>query len=86
MSGNGGSFDVAVRIEAVLKPRTLSSAKMAKGSRAALQAIALRKVRAEGTADLARRFFAKAAKVVDTPWAIVVGESAQARDDRATRY
>ena len=47
---------------------------------AALQAIALRKVLAEGTADLARRFFAKAAKVVDTPWAIVVGDDLRMRE------
>jgi len=40
---------------------------------AALQALELRKVLAEGTGNLAGRFFAKAAKVIETPWTIVVG-------------
>ncbi|MBV8832929.1 MAG: hypothetical protein JO108_27330, partial [Acidobacteriaceae bacterium] len=40
---------------------------------AALQAIELRNVLAQGMHNFARRFFAKAAKIVDTPWTIVVG-------------
>jgi hypothetical protein len=52
---------------------------------AALQAVALQKVLAEGTADLARRFFAKAAKVVDTPWAIVVGDDLRMRETMGPR-
>jgi len=40
---------------------------------AALQAMELRQVLAQNTGNLASRFFAKAAKVVDTPWTIVVG-------------
>jgi 2-polyprenyl-6-methoxyphenol hydroxylase-like FAD-dependent oxidoreductase len=40
---------------------------------ACLQAIALDEVLRVGTADLARRFFARAASVVDIPWSIAVG-------------
>lgn len=40
---------------------------------AALESVALAEVLAEGGADLARRFFARAAKVVDIPWSIAVG-------------
>jgi 2-polyprenyl-6-methoxyphenol hydroxylase-like FAD-dependent oxidoreductase len=40
---------------------------------AALEAVQLGETLAEGTADLARRFFRKAAKVVDSPWNIVAG-------------
>jgi hypothetical protein len=38
-----------------------------------LQAIELRRALASGVHDLARRFFRRAAKVVDTPWRIAVG-------------
>ena len=40
---------------------------------AALEAMALHETLVEGAADLARRFFRRAAKIVDTPWDIVVG-------------
>lgn len=40
---------------------------------AALQSLELRKCLAAGTADLARRFFAQASKVVDIPWTIAAG-------------
>jgi 2-polyprenyl-6-methoxyphenol hydroxylase-like FAD-dependent oxidoreductase len=40
---------------------------------ACLQAIALDEVMRVGPADLARRFFARAASVVDIPWSIAVG-------------
>ena len=40
---------------------------------AAQQSLALRDSLAEGGADLARRFFARAAKVVDIPWGVAVG-------------
>ena len=40
---------------------------------AALEALALDETLSEGPADLGRRFFRKAAKVVDNPWNIVVG-------------
>lgn len=40
---------------------------------AALEAVRLDKALAEGPAGLARRFFARAAKVVDIPWNIAVG-------------
>jgi flavin-dependent dehydrogenase len=40
---------------------------------AALEAEALSETLAEGSSDLGRRFFRKAATVVDTPWNIVVG-------------
>ena len=40
---------------------------------AAVEAVALRDCLAEGTADLARRFFPAAARIVDTPWDISVG-------------
>jgi len=38
---------------------------------AACQALVLREALREGTADAARRFFAKAAEVIDAPWALV---------------
>jgi 2-polyprenyl-6-methoxyphenol hydroxylase-like FAD-dependent oxidoreductase len=37
---------------------------------AASEALALQALLAEGTQDLARRFFAAAAKVIDTPWSL----------------
>jgi hypothetical protein len=40
---------------------------------ACLESIELQKTLAEGGENLARRFFARASKVVDTPWAIAVG-------------
>ena len=40
---------------------------------AALQALELNKTLSEGTQDLAQRFFARAATVVDIPWSIAVG-------------
>ncbi len=40
---------------------------------AALEAMELNAVLAEGTANLARRFFARASKVVDIPWSMAVG-------------
>jgi 2-polyprenyl-6-methoxyphenol hydroxylase-like FAD-dependent oxidoreductase len=40
---------------------------------AALQAVQLDKTLADDTDDLARRFFARAAKVVDIPWSIAAG-------------
>ncbi len=40
---------------------------------AALQAVALRDELASGTANLAKRFFERAAKVIDNPWNIAVG-------------
>lgn len=40
---------------------------------AALQSIALRKVLQRGREDVARRFFRKAAAVIDNPWNIAVG-------------
>jgi 2-polyprenyl-6-methoxyphenol hydroxylase-like FAD-dependent oxidoreductase len=40
---------------------------------AAQQSTALQQSLAEGDEDLARRFFARAAKVVDSPWSIAVG-------------
>lgn len=42
-------------------------------SAAALQAVELAKTLAEGSDNLARRFFARAAKVTDIPWSIAVG-------------
>ncbi|MBV8811913.1 MAG: hypothetical protein JO033_24855 [Acidobacteriaceae bacterium] len=40
---------------------------------AALEAVALKGCLAEGTTDLARRFFARASKIVDIPWSMAVG-------------
>ena len=40
---------------------------------AALESMELKAVLAEGTGNLARRFFAQASKVVDIPWSIAVG-------------
>ena len=40
---------------------------------AALEALLLRRLLAEGTDDLARRFFRGAAQVIDGPWSIAVG-------------
>ena len=40
---------------------------------AAMQAVALETSLVEGTRGLARRFFARAAKVIDIPWAMAVG-------------
>ena len=40
---------------------------------AALEAMELNAVLAEGTANLARRFFARASRVVDIPWSMAVG-------------
>jgi 2-polyprenyl-6-methoxyphenol hydroxylase-like FAD-dependent oxidoreductase len=40
---------------------------------AALEAVALAESITQGPSDLGRRFFRKAANVVDTPWSIVVG-------------
>lgn len=40
---------------------------------AALQAVQLAKSLAEGSGDLGRRFFARAAKVTDIPWSIAAG-------------
>lgn len=40
---------------------------------AALEAVELRHCLLQGKRDLARRFFPRAAKVVDTPWSIAVG-------------
>ncbi len=42
-------------------------------SAAAQQSVALQQSLAEGDNDLARRFFARAAKVVDNPWSVAVG-------------
>jgi 2-polyprenyl-6-methoxyphenol hydroxylase-like FAD-dependent oxidoreductase len=40
---------------------------------AALEALLLRRLLAEGTHSLARRFFRRAARVIDGPWSIAVG-------------
>ncbi len=40
---------------------------------AALEAAALKGCLSEGTTDLARRFFARASGIIDTPWSIAVG-------------
>ena len=40
---------------------------------AAFEALELQSVLAQGSHDLARRFFARAARVIDTPWSIAVG-------------
>jgi 2-polyprenyl-6-methoxyphenol hydroxylase-like FAD-dependent oxidoreductase len=40
---------------------------------AAFEAMALQATLAEGTGDLARRFFARASQVIDIPWSIAVG-------------
>lgn len=40
---------------------------------AALEAVELGQTLSEGSRDLAKRFFARAAKVVDIPWSIAVG-------------
>jgi 2-polyprenyl-6-methoxyphenol hydroxylase-like FAD-dependent oxidoreductase len=40
---------------------------------AALEAMALHATLAEGSEDLARRFFRRASKVIDIPWSIAVG-------------
>jgi 2-polyprenyl-6-methoxyphenol hydroxylase-like FAD-dependent oxidoreductase len=42
-------------------------------SAAALEAMELRAVLTKGTENLARRFFQRASRVVDTPWSIAVG-------------
>jgi 2-polyprenyl-6-methoxyphenol hydroxylase-like FAD-dependent oxidoreductase len=42
-------------------------------SSAALQAVELDRILCEGSTNLARRFFARAAKVVDIPWSIAAG-------------
>ena len=52
---------------------------------AALQAMELRKVIGEHPANLARRFFAKAAKVIDTPWNIVVGSDLRMPETKGPR-
>jgi 2-polyprenyl-6-methoxyphenol hydroxylase-like FAD-dependent oxidoreductase len=39
----------------------------------ALQALELQSALSEGTAGLARRFFARASKVIDIPWSMAVG-------------
>jgi 2-polyprenyl-6-methoxyphenol hydroxylase-like FAD-dependent oxidoreductase len=52
---------------------------------AALQAMELHKVLAEHTGNLARRFFPKAAKVVDTPWNIVVGNDLRMPETKGRR-
>jgi 2-polyprenyl-6-methoxyphenol hydroxylase-like FAD-dependent oxidoreductase len=52
---------------------------------AALQAMELRKVLAEGTGDLARRFFTQAAKVVDIPWSLVVGNDLRMPETQGPR-
>ncbi len=40
---------------------------------AALEAMELKAALSEGSGDLAQRFFARASKVIDIPWSIVVG-------------
>jgi 2-polyprenyl-6-methoxyphenol hydroxylase-like FAD-dependent oxidoreductase len=52
---------------------------------AALEALALRTTLGEGHADLARRFFARAAHYIDTPWQIVVGGMPPAPGDTARK-
>jgi 2-polyprenyl-6-methoxyphenol hydroxylase-like FAD-dependent oxidoreductase len=47
---------------------------------AALEAVELQRTLADGAANLARRFFARAAKVVDTPWAIVAGNDLRMKE------
>ena len=42
-------------------------------SAAAMEAVELSKVLAGGPANLAKRFFSRAARVVDIPWSIAVG-------------
>jgi 2-polyprenyl-6-methoxyphenol hydroxylase-like FAD-dependent oxidoreductase len=44
---------------------------------AAMQALALRDALAGGAPDLARRFFRRAARIVDIPWTVVVGTDAR---------
>ncbi len=52
---------------------------------AALQAMELRKVLTRGTGNLAHRFFAKAAKVVDTPWSLVVANDLRMPETKGPR-
>ena len=52
---------------------------------AALQALELRKVLAQERSNLARRFFTKAAKVIDTPWAVVVGNDLRMSETKGPR-
>lgn len=49
-------------------------------SSAALQAMELRRTLASGFNNLARRFFHRAGKVVDSPWNIAVGNDLQMRE------
>lgn len=46
----------------------------------ALEAAALAEVMSQGTRDLARRFFERAAKVVDIPWSIAVGNDLRMKE------
>ncbi|HZU24690.1 MAG TPA: hypothetical protein VFA04_04160 [Bryobacteraceae bacterium] len=52
---------------------------------AALEAVELQRVLAGGTSDLARRFFARAGKVVDTPWAIAAGNDLRMKEATGRR-
>lgn len=47
---------------------------------AALESMELRRVLAEGPHEVARRFFARAAKVVDGPWTIAVGNDLRMKE------
>ena len=51
----------------------------------ALQAIELRNVLAQGNDKLARRFFPKAARIVDTPWNIVAGSDLRMPETKGPR-
>jgi 2-polyprenyl-6-methoxyphenol hydroxylase-like FAD-dependent oxidoreductase len=52
---------------------------------AALEAVELDATLRKGSTDLARRFFARAAKVVDTPWAVAVGNDLRMPETIAPR-
>ena len=52
---------------------------------AALQAMELRRVLTEDTGNLARRFFPKAAKVVNMPWSLVVGNDLRMPETKGPR-
>jgi 2-polyprenyl-6-methoxyphenol hydroxylase-like FAD-dependent oxidoreductase len=52
---------------------------------AALQAMELQSVLDEGAEGMARRFFARAAKVVDIPWSIAVGNDLRMREASGPR-
>ncbi|HEY7210433.1 MAG TPA: hypothetical protein VH477_09195 [Bryobacteraceae bacterium] len=52
---------------------------------AALEAMALQKCLAQGTTNLARRFFTRASKIIDTPWSIAVGNDLRMPEAKGPR-